>query len=62
VPKIIQMPKYRESADAVVALKRPTIPSKEVEESASVAKLQRWLDLADAVLQGKISKEGKRPA
>ncbi|HKR82744.1 MAG TPA: hypothetical protein VJS37_01145 [Terriglobales bacterium] len=62
MPKIIQMPKRHQSADPVVALKRATITSKDVEESASVAKLQRWLDLADAVLEGKISKEGKRPA
>jgi hypothetical protein len=62
VPKIIQMPKRHESADPVVALNRPTVPPKEVEESASIAKLQRWLDLADAVLEVKISKEGKPPA
>ena len=62
VPKIIQMPKRSPRSDQDVELHQPMTLPEEAEESALLARIQRWLDLGDSAIKGEGQSNQKRAA
>ena len=50
MPKVIQMPRRKQSLDKESVVHSSMILPDASEESESVAKVQHWLDIADAAL------------
>ena len=51
MPKVIQMPRRTPPAHEDHAVRRSAAVRDGHEESESIAKIQRWLEMADAALQ-----------
>lgn len=62
MPKVIQMPRRSKPEDRDALNGRSMILPEVDQESESLAKMQRWLDLADSVLKNQSPSDKKRPA
>ena len=62
MPKIIQMPRRTKPETHDRPTHRSMILPDAFEESESLAKVQRWLEMADSVLEDKKVSVHKRPA
>ncbi len=60
--KIIETPKRPESIDLVVESRQSMILLEDIEDSAALAKIQRWLDIGDSALQQRSPKQIKKAA
>lgn len=62
MPKVIQMPRRNQPEDQNGPVRHSMIPPDTFEESESLARIQRWLEMADSVLEDKKVSLNKRPA
>jgi hypothetical protein len=62
MPKVIQMPRRTQQEDQVCIAHRSMILPDVSEESESLARIQRWLEMADAALEDKLTVRKERPA
>ena len=62
MPKIIQMPRPSQPEDQHRLLHRSMILPDASEESESLSKIQRWLEMADLALENETKSDKKQPA
>jgi hypothetical protein len=62
MPKIIQMPRRTQPESLDRTTHRSMVLPDVYEESESLAKIQRWLQMADSALENEPTSERKRPA
>ena len=62
MPKVVEMPRRTTPQNEDRPLHISMVLPDSAEESASLSRVQRWLEIGDAALENKSAPQNKRPA